>query len=397
MKPDEELTFNEYWNEQFHVVWFDEFQDEPVISEVHGLAYIPIIVQLIEGSELFQEDDQETRQPFLYTVWKSKLINRLTLNLTTLYTNIYAVAANPMFTYTRNGVDKQLLMDFSVPGGVTYIDQGEKLEPTIKNAVDPAFLEGMKIAEQKFTESTIYKTSFGESVGANAAYSMVALLHQSGRLPLAPYRELLSFAYADAMKLGIEMLMEKGSKRYKASGQDGQIEIDLNKIPRTYELQTLVELDLPQDERQNVVMAVQATYGPDPLVSKYTARKNWLGMKQPDLEDNLIFGEKMSGIMMQQYLQQMMMQQQQQQMMQQQMAAGAMSGMPPEGGMMGGGGMEGGGLPPEVMNQLQNMQQAGVAGSPMIGPQQSLGTMPNMDGGQMPVIAPEGSENRIRE
>ncbi len=388
MKPNDDLTFNEYWSHQYHMVWFDEFGDDPIIAVENDKPWIPVIVQFFEGSDLFTEEDQELSQPFLYTAWKSGIHKRLTLNLTTLYTNIYTMAANPTFLYERNQPDKQLALDFSVPGGIAYIDRGESLTQLVKEPIHPAFLEGMRVAENKFIESTIYKTALGEPMGANAAYSMVALLHQSGKLPLYLYKELLEYAYADAMKLGIEMLKNGGGKYIPAMGKDGVIEVNFSEIPETYELTTTIDLDLPQDERQNVIMAVQATYGDDPLLSKSYARRKMLGIKQPDVIDDEIFREKMNQIMAAQYLQQMQqkemqqaqMQQQQQQMQQQ---------MQPQGRMD---------LPDEIINSLRNMQQTGVAGVPLAGPQmcgRGMGEMPNITG-KPPMFPEENVESEER-
>ena len=299
-KGYETVTYCEYWDDTYHYVWLSEASAIPILAVEHGLDEIPIVAQICEGSEMFTGDQQETRQPFLYTLRKSNIWKRQNLELTAIYTNINAIVNNPTFVYQRNDESKSIAgqMDFSIPGGVMYIGQNEKIAPMAKEAVDPAILKALEIAEQKGVESTIYKQTLGEPLGANAPFSMVSLLSQSGRLPLVPYQRAASFAFSDIMKMAMRLMKGAGGNT-NVVGEKGIIKFYSKDVPETFELTCNLDITLPTDERQNVVMASQATFGPSPLVSQKWARENWLRITNPDEIQTEIWAEQLAAAQIQ--------------------------------------------------------------------------------------------------
>lgn len=306
-KGTETITYCEYWDNTYHMVWLNENKALPILAVEHDMDFIPIVAQICEGSELFTGAQQETRQPFLYTLRKSNIWKRQNLELTAIFTNINAIVNNPSFVYKRNDPTKTLAnqMDFSIPGGVTYIETNETIEPMKKEAIDPAILKALEIAENKGVESTIYKQSLGEPLGANAPFSMVSLLSQSGRLPLIPYQRMASFAFADVMKLAMEM-MKGGGSEYKVVGNEGIIDFYSKELPENFEIICNLDITMPTDERQNVVTASQATFGDDPLVSKAYARETWLKINNPDEMQEEIYAEQLAKVKLQQKMMGMM-------------------------------------------------------------------------------------------
>lgn len=351
-KFTDKLEFNTYWDDTYKALWLTEFAEEPLVAIEHGLDYMPISATIVEGGEIFVEDDQDTRQPFLYTLLKSGFLKRLSLAYTSMYTSMFSVASNPTLVYRRNNPEKDLFIDYSTPGGIAYIDINESIDPMVKNAVDESILKGLEIAETKLTESTLYKQVVGEPMGANAPFSMVALLHQAGRLPLIPYQRMANVAISEAMSIGLNLLRgAKGVKKVSAMGKEGQTEFDIKKLPQVYQLLGFLDINLPQDERQNVVMATQATFGETPLVSREYARKNWLKIKQPDMEQEIVWAEKMADAKVNNKVQEILMQAQL--AMQQQMQAGAGTaqgeqGMFPQG--------------PQTGNPMEGLGAEGLAG-----------------------------------
>jgi len=312
-KGYEIVTYCEYWNDTYHYVWLVESSAVPILAVEHELDEIPIVAQICEGSEMFTGEAQETRQPFLYTLRKSNMWKRQNLELTAIFTNVNAIVNNPTFVYRRNDETKSITgqMDFSIPGGVVYIGQNESIEPMKKEAIDPAILKALEIAETKGIESTIYKQTLGEPLGANAPFSMVSLLSQSGRLPLIPYQRAASFAFSDVMKMAMR-LMKKADGQINVVGNEGLIKFYAKEIPETFELTCNLDISMPTDERQNVVMASQATFGTDPLVSKKWARESWLKITNPDEMQTEIWAEQIAAAQIQARImasqQQMMMQ-----------------------------------------------------------------------------------------
>jgi hypothetical protein len=312
-KASEIVTYCEYWNDTYHYVWLNESSATPILAVEHGLDEIPVIAQICEGSEMFTGSSQESRQPFLYTLRKSNVWKRQNLELTAIYTNVNAIVNNPSFVYKRNDASKQIAaqMDFSIPGGVTYIDANESLEPMRKEAIDPAILKALEIAEQKGIESTIYKQTLGEPLGANAPFSMVSLLSQSGRLPLIPYQRAASFAFSDIMKIAMNM-MKSGGGKINVVGNEGIISQNAKDIPETFELTCNLDISMPTDERQNVVMATQAAFGTNPLVPMKWARERWLKVENPDEMQEEIWAEQLAAMQVQSKIQAQMMQAQHQ-------------------------------------------------------------------------------------
>jgi len=290
-KSYEKVTYNEYWNDTYHYIWLTEFSQEPVLAVEHGLPEIPIVDQLCEGSETFTGTTIQTRQPFLYTLNESGMWKRANLALTVANSLVFALGANPAFVFKSGNPNADFKVDFSVPGGVIKLLKDEEFSQLSKQVLDPAILQLLDVAGQKGEESTIFKQTLGEPLGANAPFSMVSLLSQSGRLPLIPYQRLISFALADIMKISLDMLRGTSGKM-QATGEKGVVEFYAKEIPESFEFDCNLDIAMPTDERQNVVMATQATFGENPLVSMNFAREKWLGIDQPDEMAEEIMAEK---------------------------------------------------------------------------------------------------------
>jgi hypothetical protein len=149
--------------------------------------------------------------------------------LTVLYSTVFAIGSNPMFLYKSNTPEKTLDIDWNNPGGVARIDRDEDLTSLTRNVIDPSVMDALTIAQEKITESTIYKQTLGEPLGANAPYSMVSLLSQSGRLPLVPYQRMASFAIGEAMRVGLDMYRQYGADSAIRSS-DGKTTVKLSPV-----------------------------------------------------------------------------------------------------------------------------------------------------------------------
>jgi hypothetical protein len=324
-------------------------------------------------------------QPFLYSLEKTNLWERENLVLTILYSNLFYLASNPQLKFsTVDESSKGPDVDWTTPGGMTILRNGESLEPLQVNAIDPALLQGLEIAENKLTESTMYRQTLGEPLGGNAPYSMVSLLNQAGRLPLVPYQRLCGNAISNMLEKGFTLLKENG-KKTNLQGKDAVIELKTSDIPSHLVIDCTMDIALPQDDRQNVMVAAQVTEAG--LASKRYARESYLQIEQSkemekeiwkeraeDLQLQMAFQQEQAQAQQQMQMQQAQMQAQMQQGMQQQQMQQQpqQQGMPPE--MMQG-------LPPEQMAQEQGMPnpQSAQAGLPMTEPMQQP------MGGEMPV------------
>jgi hypothetical protein len=375
-EDDEKVNYCDYWDLTTHCTWV-ESEDVPLLQPTeHKLPFIPVVCAITEGSMLFYREGQQQRQPFLYTDWRSGLWNRKNLALTLMYSLSFAIGANPLWLYRRNNPAKTAPeVDFSTPGHRVIIDTGEDYMPLARQIIDPSISAGLEIAERKSEESTIYRQTLGEPLGSNAPFSMVALLSQAGRLPLTSYQRMISWAIGKAFKIGLVMSKTISGGKLKAQGSKGLTELTAADIPDQFNLEAKLDISMPQDDRQMVAVAMQATQGQKPLVSKRYARETWLKIGQSDDMDYEIaeenFLDQVGLVKAQMQVQQLVAQLQQANQQQQQMPAGApnVAGPAEQAGPMPGQPM-----PPDLAQQMQgNLQSTGAemglpgmpAGAPM--------------------------------
>jgi hypothetical protein len=302
------LTLCKFWDLENYWIWI-KGRPQPLSSEAHGLPYIPVSVQLGEGSSLFPKPEDQ-RQPFLYTEYRSGIWNRLNLIMSVIHTMVFAIGSNPMFVYQTNTPGKKPAMDFSRPGGVLTIEQGESFQPMVKNIIDASMIQLFETDEKLEAESTIFSQALGEPLGGNAPFSMVALLHQAGRLPLVAPLRMAEWAIADAVKMGIRWIKQDGRKS-SASYEDISSEITPKEIPARFELNCKLDLALPQDKAQMVQVATQATGGDHPLASQRWAREELMGIGQSDEMMKEIWREQSRWVQFAKFVEDMMTRKQQ--------------------------------------------------------------------------------------
>ncbi len=285
-------------------VWV-QGQERPIVQEKHDLPFLPVTVQLGEGTMLFSEPEYQ-RQPMGYGLWKSGYWERQNLSATIAYTNLFAVGANAMFKERLNAQGQGVKHGKNVVGGVVSVPQGADWDMMDQsNAVNPVIMQLMQLADQKVGESTIYAQTLGEPLGGNAPFSMVSLLHQAGRLPLLVPQKKASRAIAQTMKKALVWWKKEAQTGYDYDHILGDVKVA--DIPEHFELEATLKIDLPQDDLQNTKVATMAATGEDPLVSKKWAREKTLSIGQSDLMQEEIWGEKASEMKFQQYVMEQLM------------------------------------------------------------------------------------------
>lgn len=335
----------DYYDLTYHVVWV-QGESEPLLFAEHELPFIPVVGVITEGSRLFYKPEQQTRQPFLYSLWKTNLWKRQNLSLTMMYSLIFAIGSNPVYVWRRsNPTKEEPVRDHSQPGGLIVLDPGEEYVALAKQVLDPSIMTGLSTAEQKAQESTIYRQTLGAPLGGNAPFSTVSLLSQAGRLPLTSYQRMTSFAIGKAMEIGLMMAKEHGGGTLKAMGGKGLTDLKVADIPEQLNLEAKLDISLPQDDRQMVAVAAQATSGENPLVSNRYAREQWLKIGQSDDMDREIMEERY--VAMRNQLQIQAKAQRLMQLLQQEQQQGAGGAVPP--GMVGPAGAQ---MPPQGPQQM---------------------------------------------
>jgi len=320
----DEIVVNacDWYDLKWRCVWVEEQKAEPLFMGEHKLGFVPVVAQITEGSRLFNKPEEQIR-PFLYTLHKSGLWKRQNLAFTVLFTNIFALASSALFKHVAPPGDpgKRLTIDMSRPFNVAEMDPGETFElMASKGAIDPALITALELAERKGTESTIYSQALGEPLGANAPFSMVALLHQAGRLPLVSTQKLTGWAIARAMEMAFKWIKKEG-KGAKAMNMGNRAEIKVSDIPDIIHCDVKLDIDLPMDLRTMGVVAGGLVK--EKMASRRWARENLLKIGQSDEMDEEIWGEDMAYYMAMALMQQLEAQKMQREQAEAQAAAAA--------------------------------------------------------------------------
>lgn len=334
----EDVDYCDYWDNQYHIVWLDGM-GEPILMVEHNLPCIPIVSQITDGASIHEKEEQK-RQPFLYNLWRSGLWKRQNLALTVIYSTMFALASNPTFIEKVQSPERDIKADYSVPGGKIKMLANEDFYALAKNVIDPSIIQGMDIAKGLVDESTIYGQTLGEPLGANAAYSMVALLNQAGRLPLVTIQRRGSWAIGKAMEIAFTLMRDRGGA-YKVLSKELPVNIKSTDIPENLIIDAKLDIGLPQDKRQNLQMAIQGVQAE--LFSKEFARRD-LGIELSDDMTEEIWAEKFAELEMQKEYQIQLARVQAE--LQAQMASLKQPMMPEQGPMMGQGGIS-----PELMQR----------------------------------------------
>jgi hypothetical protein len=277
LSPYDTVTLHDFYDLENRHVWIDS-ADAPVYQGAHGLAAIPIVSQVVEGSGLFDKPEDQ-REPFLLSLFRSGLWNRQNLMLTIWYTMLFGVGANPMFVEYLLDPENPPEVDYSIPGGAIRYRAGERREPMARQIIDPSMQTGWTIADELGTESTLYRQALGEPLGANAPYSSVALLSQSGRLPLNTPQRKASWAIGEAAEIALEMMKTDG-RSGKVVHEGTSLELKPEDIPDTLEIVAKLDIALPQDRLTMSQIAATLSQGDDPLTSKSWVRENILNIGQ---------------------------------------------------------------------------------------------------------------------
>jgi hypothetical protein len=293
-----DVTLCRAWDLQSHGTWIAE-ASIPFAFGDHALPFIPVVQQKFNGSRLFTKHEENT-QPFLYGILKSGMWDRANLALTVYFTLLFALGTNPLFVYTAEKEGKKLNVTYDNIGGMATIKTGETLTTMFRQVVDPEMLRGMEITEAKMTQSTIYRQALGEALTGDAPFAALSLLHQAGRLPLINAKRQGGWGMGKAVELALRW-MKADKKKASAKYRDLVVELDASQIPDDFEVDCVLEIDLPQDKLQASVIADRITSGDDPLASREWARRNVLQIGQSDKMQEQIWSEKAAGLRAMQY------------------------------------------------------------------------------------------------
>lgn len=374
-KVTDTVKLSTFYDTKKTVIWTD---DGTLVYKEHGMPFIPVCVQYTEGSRLWYKNE-ESRQPLLYTLLKSGMWEMQNLVYSVIFTLIRDMGVTPLYGHTTpQGMDgKPLEIDYDDHPAVVHMVAGETFAPMVnKGLIDPSVQQGLQIATQKGQESTIYPQALGAPIQGDSTFSELALLSQSGRLPLVSTQRRGGWGISQVMEMCLAMLKADGT-----SVRAPYIDLAASDIPEYVQIETKLDVKLPQDKLQQANIAHMLTQGDNPLVSNEWARKEILNEGKSGNMDRQIWTEKAASMMFQMFMQQQIQQQQMAQQQAQQQAM--MQGQP--------------GQPPMPGQPGQPPMQPGMEAGPMMSPGQGemIQGMPPQMGGMMPgagqgAMPPEG-------
>lgn len=249
---------HDFWDLSVHFSWIDRFGELRTHEHLligseddgkHGLPYIPIVCQVAEASTLETEHKYQ-RQPLLYGAWKGSLWERMNLLYTIIYSNLFAVASNPLYVHEQSVPGSEITVDYTVVGGITKVPPGDRLTPMQRDVINEDIEKALGLAEQKFAESTVYKQTLGGSSGGdNQSFSTISLMAQTGRLPLTNYQRCGGWGIGTAFEVMFDLMKDNGKKR-TLTYLEGKLDIDPKNIPDNLIIDVKLDADLPQDKLQ---------------------------------------------------------------------------------------------------------------------------------------------------
>ena len=379
-KRDTDLVYvHDYWSLDYHCIWAEGEQD-PYVAEENADALIPVAAVLCEGGYLFNIDgNDQSRQPFLYTAFKSNVWKNLNLSLTVMNSQVFYIGSRPLLVF-EGAREEAPDIDRSEPGSMVMLKQGEKLYTLAEKILDPSIMQLFQMMSDQFERSTIYRTATGGMIGPGTAYSTVALISQQGRLPTVVYQRMISLCLGEAMRIAFA-IAKKDKAGVKATSANGLKKIDPDQIPDYFDLTATLEVDQASDDRVNSQVAAEGVKSG--LWSKRYGREKYAKIGQSDTMDAEIWSERYTDMKFQLAFEKK--QQEEKLKLQQQLQAAQAQAMGGQGqGMPGQGqpipqGMPQGGPPPDVQSAQMGLPMSAPAepgGSPM-GP----GGMPPEQGG----------------
>ena len=242
-KDNTEYTVYDVFTPEYHVVWADGMNNEILAAE-HGLGCLPIFTAYAGGSDLFNKPEQQM-QSFLYAKAKANLDKRENSLLTTLFTNIHQRGtAGPLIALDPDSLPSTITVSYQ--GGMRYITA--KAQQIDDKIIDPVIFQAKQVLDELSGQSTIQRQTLGENVGSNVPFSSLAMLSNSGKLPLVDPQRALEQVFTDAFNHILYRIRTEVIENEQIDSAD---------ITEEMEIAVNLQAKLPQDSLRNAQVAQQ--------------------------------------------------------------------------------------------------------------------------------------------
>lgn len=256
-----------------------------LICCAHGLPNIPISVTRSDGSLLFERPEDST-QPLLYSLEKSRLWERENLYLTVTTSNLFALGCMPMVAFTHDTNSK---LNITNDSGILVADlaRGESLDFIQSKGFLTNEMQNMgRMYSNYIDESTIYNTAFGEA-GAAGSFSEASLLSVSARLPLVSTQRQCGLAIGNAVALALDIMRERN-----ISFKKEDTEIVGSKIPE--DIEVVCKLDMTQSQERLQRANEAAVILANGLASKKWTQENTIGIDSVEDMEKAMLDEQIT-------------------------------------------------------------------------------------------------------
>lgn len=261
---------------EYHVVWAEGSKENIFVGE-HGLGCVPIFVAYAGGSDLFTKPEEQMNS-FLYAKAKGNFDKRENSLLTTLFTNIHQRGtAGPLIAIDPENAGQTVTVSYA--GGMRYIMA--KATQVDDKIIDPVIFQAKSVLDELSGQSTVYRQTLGENVGAgNMPFSSMAMLSNSGKLPLIDPQRALEQVFTDAFNHILYRIKNEVIENEQIKPED--IEDDT-------EIECSLTAKLPQDSLRNA----QIAQGLGDLVSDEWKHENLLQITDTTKMQKEMFKEQM--------------------------------------------------------------------------------------------------------
>lgn len=234
------------WDLDHYACWVEN-ATRPIHFRPNELGMIPVVVQIVEGSEMFSGKSIR-RRPLLYRMWKSGVWSNQNIALSAIYTRA-RTRMWASFLYKAPSDADAPDIDLTLPINIIQIDPRYDLAPLPADPGSNELWSAWNLADAQGAESTLYKQVAGQPLGPNATYSETALLSQAGRLPLVSIQRKLEWALGDALRMAF-LWMKNEPQVYESVERGEYYSLDAKDIPDDLEIEVALDIALPQDRLQ---------------------------------------------------------------------------------------------------------------------------------------------------
>lgn len=283
-----EVELYDYWDRTHRAVWVKNGAD--ILSEPHGLPFVPIIRRVVQGTGLWTWTQGETVFPLLYGLHKSGFWDAQNIAYTMIYSLAYAMGSVPFIALEKespNQPDPEI--DWTRPGINMTLYKGQKLHRMPLDTIPAEMLQVLQVVEAKVPELLMPKVVFGQAPGASMSFSAINLLSQGGRLPLVPVQRGLGDALAAALVVVLRWaILEADAVEVYSRGVLTRLDPEALDPARLW-VEVDITPDIPMDRVQLGTLVTQLEARG--IISKKTARE-WLHILDSTAEDEQILIEQ---------------------------------------------------------------------------------------------------------